>query len=41
MCGGKLLVDRKFSVRDVYNTAKSVPKVYKENVKSLKEGKKE
>lgn len=41
MCGGKLLVDRKFSVRDVYNAAKSVPKVYKENVKSLKEGKQE
>jgi hypothetical protein len=41
MSGGKLLVDRKFSVRDVYNAAKSVPKVYKENVKSLKEGKQE
>jgi hypothetical protein len=38
MCGGKLLVDRKFSVRDVYNAAKSVPKVYKQNVKSLQEG---
>jgi hypothetical protein len=41
MCGGKLLIDRKFSVRDVYDAAKSVPKVYKENVKSLKEGKQE
>lgn len=39
MCGGKLLIDKKFSVRDVYNAAKSVPKVYKENMKSLKEGK--
>jgi hypothetical protein len=39
MCGGKLLIDRKFSVRDVYDAAKSVPKVYKENVKSLKQGK--
>ena len=41
MCGGRLLVDRKFSVRDVYDAAKSVPKVYKENMKSLKEGKQE
>jgi hypothetical protein len=41
MCGGKLLIDRKFSVRDVYDAAKSVPKIYKENVKSLKEGKQE
>jgi hypothetical protein len=41
MCGGRLLVDKKFSVRDVYDAAKSVPKVYKENVKSLKEGKQE
>lgn len=39
MCGGKLLIDRKFSVRDIYDAAKSVPKVYKENVKSLKQGK--
>jgi hypothetical protein len=31
--------DKKISVRDIYNAAKSVPKVYKENVKSLKEGK--
>jgi len=38
MCGGKLMVDRKFSVRDIYNAAKSVPKVYKKNVKSLQEG---
>jgi len=38
MCGGKLLIDRKFSIRNVYDAAKSVPKVYKENVKSLKEG---
>ena len=38
MSGGKLLIDRKFSVRDVYNAAKSVPKVYKQNVKSLQEG---
>ena len=41
MSGGKLLIDRKFSVRDVYDSAKSVPKIYKENVKSLKEGKQE
>lgn len=41
MCGGKLLIDRKFSVRDVYNAAKSVPKVYKENMSSLKSGKQE
>ena len=39
MCGGKLLIDRKFSVRDVYNAGKSIPKIYNENVKSLKEGK--
>jgi len=39
MCGGRLLVDKKISVRDIYNAAKSVPKVYKENMKSLKEGK--
>jgi len=39
MCGGKLLIDRKFSVRDAYEAAKSVPKVYKENMKSLKQGK--
>jgi len=39
MCGGKLLIDRKVSVRDVYNAAKSVPKVYNENMKSLKQGK--
>jgi hypothetical protein len=39
MCGGKLLIDRKISVRDVYNAAKSVPKVYNENMKSLKQGK--
>lgn len=39
MCGGKLLIDKKFSVRDVYDAAKSVPKVYKENMKSLKQGK--
>ena len=41
MCGGRLLIDRKFSVRDVYNAAKSVPKVYKENMSSLKSGKQE
>lgn len=41
MCGGKLLIDKKISVRDIYNAAKSVPKVYKENMKSLKEGKQE
>jgi len=39
MCGGRLLVDKKISVRDIYNTAKSVPKVYNENIKSLKQGK--
>jgi hypothetical protein len=38
MCGGKLLVDRKFSVRDIVNSVKSVPKVYKQNIKSLNEG---
>jgi hypothetical protein len=41
MCGGKLLIDRKFSVRDVYDAAKSVPKVYKENMSSLKSGNQE
>jgi len=41
MSGGRLLIDRKFSVRDVYNAAKSVPKIYKENIKSLKEGEQE
>jgi hypothetical protein len=41
MCGGKLLIDRKFSVRDVYNTAKSIPKQVNKNLKSLKEGKPE
>ena len=39
MCGGKLFIDRKFSVRDIYNAGKSVPKVYNENMKSLKQGK--
>lgn len=38
MSGGKLLIDRKFSVRDVYDAVKKVPKVYKENIKSLKQG---
>jgi len=38
MSGGRLLVDRKVSVRDIYNAAKSVPKVYKQNIKSLNEG---
>lgn len=38
MSGGKLLVDRKVSIRDIVNTAKSVPKVYKQNMKSLNEG---
>ena len=38
MCGGKLLVDRKVSIRDVVDAAKSVPKVYKQNMKSLNEG---
>jgi len=41
MSGGKLLIDKKFSVRDVYDAAKSVPKVYKENMSSLKSGKQE
>jgi len=41
MCGGRLLIDRKFSVRDVYNAAKSVPKTFNKNVKSLKQGKPE
>jgi len=41
MCGGKLLIDRKFSVRDVYNAAKSVPKQVNQNIKSLKQGKPE
>jgi hypothetical protein len=39
MCGRGLLIDRKFSVRDVYDAVKKVPKVYNENVKSLKQGK--
>ena len=38
MCGGKLLVDRKVSIRDIVDAAKSVPKVYKQNMKSLNEG---
>jgi hypothetical protein len=38
MSGGKLLVDRKVSVRDIYKAAKSIPKVYKQNIKSLNEG---
>lgn len=41
MCGGKLLIDRKFSVRDVYNAAKSIPKSVNKNIKSLKEGEQE
>lgn len=41
MCGGRLLVDKKISIRDAYNAAKSVPKVYKENMSSLKSGKQE
>lgn len=38
MCGGKLLVDRKISIRDAYNAVKSVPKQVNKNIKSLKEG---
>lgn len=38
MSGGKLLVDRKVSIRDIVDAAKSVPKVYKQNMKSLNEG---
>ena len=38
MSGGKLLIDRKVSVRDIYDAAKSIPKVYKQNIKSLNEG---
>jgi hypothetical protein len=38
MSGGKLLIDRKFSVRDVYDTVKKVPKVYKQNMKALEGG---
>lgn len=41
MCGQGLLIDKKFSVRDVYNASKSVPKTINKNVKSLKEGKKQ
>lgn len=38
MSGGRLLVDRKVSIRDIVDAAKSVPKVYKQNMKSLNEG---
>ena len=38
ICGGKLLVDRKVSIRNIYDAVKSVPKVYKQNMKSLNEG---
>jgi hypothetical protein len=41
MSGGRLLVDKKFSIRNVYDAAKSVPKVYKENMSSLKSGNQE
>ena len=39
MCGGKLFIDRKFSIRDVYDGAKSIPKQVNKNIKSLKQGK--
>jgi len=38
MSGGKLLVDRKVSVRDIVNSVKSIPKVYKQNMKALEGG---
>jgi hypothetical protein len=41
MCGGKLFIDKKISVRDIYNAAKSVPKTVNKNIKSLKQGKPE
>jgi hypothetical protein len=41
MCGGKLFIDKKFSIRDVYDGAKSIPKSVNKNLKSLKEGKKD
>jgi len=41
MCGQGLLIDKKFSVRDVFDGAKSVPKTFNKNLKSLKEGKKD
>jgi hypothetical protein len=39
MCGGRLFIDRKFSLRDVYDGAKSIPKQVNKNIKSLKQGK--
>ena len=41
MSGGKLFIDKKFSIRNVYDAAKSVPKSVNKNIKSLKEGEQE
>jgi hypothetical protein len=41
MCGGKLFIDRKFSIRNVYDGVKSIPKQVNKNIKSLKQGKPE
>jgi hypothetical protein len=40
MCGQGLFIDKKFSIRDVYNGAKSIPKQVNKNIRSLKSGKK-
>jgi len=39
MCGQGLFIDKKFSIRDVYDSAKSIPKQVNKNVRSLKQGK--
>jgi len=39
MCGRGLFIDRKFSIRDLYDGARSIPKQVNKNVKSLKQGK--
>jgi hypothetical protein len=41
MCGQGLLIDKKFSIRDVYDGVRKVPKQVNKNIKSLKEGKKD
>jgi hypothetical protein len=41
MCGQGLFIDKKFSIRDVYDGAKSIPKQVNKNIKSLKQGKPE
>ena len=40
MCGQGLFIDKKFSIRNVYDAAKSIPKQVNKNVRSLKSGKK-